>query len=74
LAGIPRTDCPHAPHAISFGQCGDGIGGAAQLVGVDRLKIFQLETDVRKFRSEFKPNQWRADDRFCDPFASSAYF
>src|SRR5215472_3840604 len=33
LAGVARTDSPDAAFAISFGQCRDGIGCAAQLVG-----------------------------------------
>src|SRR5262245_18480093 len=59
LAGVARTDCPDAAFAISFGQCRDGIGCAAQLVGVDRLQVLQLQTDVGKLRSEFEANQRR---------------
>ncbi len=69
LSCISRADRPHAALALRFGEHRHRVGGAAQFVGIDRLQIFQLQSDVGKVRSEFETNQRRAHDRLCDPGA-----
>ena len=52
LAGVAGADGPDAALALALVlQHGDGVGGAAQLVGVDRLQVLELEPDVRKPRA-----------------------
>ena len=64
LPGVARADRPDTARPLGFGQHRDGVGRAAQFVGVDRLEIFELQPDVGKIRAEFQPDEWRAKNRW----------
>ena len=51
LAGVAGADGPDAAPALGLGQHSDRVGSAAQLVGVDRLQVLELETNVGKNRA-----------------------
>jgi hypothetical protein len=51
LPRIARADRPHAFRAFLVAQARDGIGRSADLVGVGRLQIFELEPDFRSVSS-----------------------
>src|SRR6185369_16651533 len=46
LTRVAGADRPHAARARLVRQCSDGIGTAADLVGVSRLQVFELQPDV----------------------------
>ena len=48
LARIARADRPHAALALGIRQHRHRVGRAAQLVGVDRLQVLQLQPDIGK--------------------------
>src|SRR5262245_7853398 len=63
------TPCPalpalivHTPRLRSAVDNIDGVGRAAQLVGVDRLQVLELEPHVGEPRPEVEPHERRADD------------
>src|SRR6266576_3444209 len=62
--GTPAAgaDRPDAAPALGVGQQRDGVGGAAQFVGVDRLEVLELEPHVRESWAELEANKRRADD------------
>lgn len=71
LAG---ADCPDTALSFRVGQYRDGIGGAAQFVGVDWLEVFQFEMDFWKVRAELQPNEWGAKDGGGNPFPGGTDF
>ena len=69
LPGIARTDGPDAAPALGLREHRNRVGGTAQLVGVDRLQILQLQPDVRVARPEFEAHQRRAQNGCGDSLA-----
>src|SRR4029077_9848308 len=55
------AESPDATLALGLGQQGHRVGGAAQLVGVDRLQVLELEPHVRESPPELETNQGRAE-------------
>ena len=56
LPGIAGADGPDAPLPLGVRQQCHGVGGAAELEGVDGLEILELEADVGKARPELEPH------------------
>src|SRR6478736_2295309 len=50
LPSVSRTDCPDSALALRIREQRDGIRRAAQLIGINRLQVLQLESNVRKIR------------------------
>ena len=69
LSGVARADRPHAALPLGLRKHRHGVGGAAQLVGVDRLQVLELEPDVGVVRSQFEADQRRAHDGPRDALA-----
>ena len=72
LPGIARTDGPDAAPALRLRQHRNRVGGTAQLVGVDRLQILQLQPDVGVAAAQFEAHQRRAQNGRGDSLARSA--
>src|SRR6266550_2727587 len=69
LTGIAGADRPDPAPPFGFGQQRDGVGGAAQFVGVDRLEVLELEPHVGESRPELQANKRRANDGPGDTLA-----
>ena len=72
LPGVSGADRPDATRALRLREHGHGVGGAAQLVGVDRLQVLELQPDVRIAGAELQPDERRADDGAGDALARVA--
>ena len=62
LSGIAGADGPDAALPLRIAQHRDGVGGAAELEGVDGLQVLELEADVGEAIAELEPDQRRAGD------------
>jgi hypothetical protein len=67
LAGVAGADRPYAALALGFAQHRHRIGRTAQLVGIDRLQILELQTNVGETFAELEANERCSQDRALDP-------
>ncbi len=72
LAGVSRADRPDTAATLGVRQQGDGVGGAAQLVRVDRLQSLELEPDLGSAGTQLETHQRCARDRLRDAGARIA--
>src|SRR4029077_1294164 len=73
LSSVSRTDCPDSALALGIGKECHGVRCAAQLIGINRLQVLQLESNVRKTWSELQTDQRRPNDRVGNSFARLLY-
>src|SRR5437868_14280545 len=67
LSRISGTDGPYAFGARFVRKVGDCIGAAADLVGIRRLQVLELEPDVGPVGTQIELDQWSPEDRPFDP-------
>src|SRR5262245_54388356 len=70
LRHIPRAGGPEAARECLGVDERDGIPGAAQLERPDRLKVLELEEDLRR-RVDLEADERGSDDRVRDPLSGS---
>ena len=74
LSGVAGTDGPYALLSRFRREEGHGVCSAADLEGIDRLQILQLEPDLRHRRIVAQLDQRRSDGHVADALARGANF
>ena len=67
LAGVAGADRPDTFCALLVREPGDGVARAANLVGVGRLEVLELEPEIRSAVAELQLHQRRPQHGSGDP-------
>jgi hypothetical protein len=59
LAGVAGADRPHAASSLLVGEARDRVGGTADLVGIGRLQVFELQADIGTIGAKVQADERR---------------